>query len=310
MDDMDCMDDMDQGRVKRAEVLWYLGPTLRRENEFPSRDCLRLVRVVRRGHIVRVYICTDLEGVCGVFRFEQTREYNTPANIEARHLLMGEVNAAVAGAFDAGATRVVVRDGHGGARSFFPEELDERAEMIMGMSGSPDAVMKDGFDCAFLLGYHAMSHTPHAVLCHTQSSATWNNYWINDRLAGEIAQSAIVMGGCDIPVAMVTGDDFTCVEARDWLGDDIVTVQVKKGLTREGAVMLAPKRARQLIREGAKEAVGKAASLKPLKPKFPLKIRWQFKDSGIVDNYNGNATKIDGYTLEKMVDSPTGVYSP
>ena len=89
---------------------------------------------------MKIYIGTDLEGVCGVYRFEQTREYGTPANIEARHLLMGEVNAAVAGAFDGGATRVVVRDGHGGAKSFFPEELDERAEMIMGIYRPRDLV--------------------------------------------------------------------------------------------------------------------------------------------------------------------------
>ena len=57
---------------------------------------------------MNVYISTDLEGVSGVYRFDQSREHGTPANIEARHLLMGEVNAAVCGAFEGGATRVVV----------------------------------------------------------------------------------------------------------------------------------------------------------------------------------------------------------
>jgi D-amino peptidase len=129
---------------------------------------------------MRVYIETDLEGVCGVYRFEQTREYGTPANIEARHLLMGEVNAAVEGAFEGGATRVVVRDGHDGSKSFFPEQLDDRAEMIMGRFSPYDFVLDQGFDAAILLGFHAMSHTIDGVLCHTQSSLTWDNYWIND----------------------------------------------------------------------------------------------------------------------------------
>ena len=91
---------------------------------------------------MKIYITTDLEGICGVYRFEQTREYGTPANIEARHLLMGEVDAAVCGAFDGGATRVVVRDGHDGAKNFFPEELDERAEMVMGRFSPYDFVLR------------------------------------------------------------------------------------------------------------------------------------------------------------------------
>jgi len=259
---------------------------------------------------MKVFISTDLEGVCGVFRWDQTREYGTPANTEVRHLLMGEVNAAVAGAFDAGATRVVVLDGHNGAKSFFPEDLDERAEMLMGQTAQRDALMAQGFDCAFLLGYHAMSHTPNAILCHTQSSAAWNNFWIDGRLAGEIAQSAIWLGKYDIPVVMVTGDDKTCAEAVDWLGDGIETVQVKTGLSREGALMPAPKRARALIREGAKRAVHKAASLAPLKPAFPLTLRFQFKDSKIVDLHKGDVKKIDGYTFEKVIHDPNDIFGP
>jgi D-amino peptidase len=254
---------------------------------------------------MRIYILTDLEGVCGVYRFEQTRDYGTPANIEARHLIMGEVNAAVSGAFDGGATRVVVHDGHDGSKSFFPAELDERAEIVMGTLSSYDAVLKEGFDGAFLLGYHSMSHTPNGVLCHTQSSLTWDNYWINGRLTGEIEQSAILLGSCDVPVLMVTGDDKTVKEARSLLGDDFVTVQVKKGLGREGSLMYSPKRAQAMIREGAEEAMKNIDKTKPYKPTFPLTIRWQFKDSEIVDTYKGNAKRIDSVTLEKTIHKKT-----
>ncbi|MCD6324803.1 M55 family metallopeptidase [Candidatus Bathyarchaeota archaeon] len=259
---------------------------------------------------MKIYILTDLEGVCGVYRFEQTREYGTPANIEARHFLMGEINAAVRGAFDGGATRVVVQDGHDGSKSFFLEELDERAEVVMGIFSPYDIVLRQGFDGAFLLGFHSMSHTKRGILCHTQSSLTWDNYWINDRLAGEIYQSAILLGACDIPVLMVTGDDKTVREARDFLGDDIVTVQVKTGLAREAALMYSPKRARALIYEGAKEAMKRVGKINPCKPKFPLKIRWQFKDSGIVDRYKGDAKRIDATTLEKIVTKPEDIIHP
>jgi D-amino peptidase len=259
---------------------------------------------------MRVFIETDLEGVCGVYRFEQSREYGTPANIEARHLLMGEVNAAIAGAFDEGATRVVVKDSHDGSKSFFPEDLDERAEVIMGKFSPYDVVLRQGFDAAFLLGYHAMSHTIHGVLCHTQSSLRWSNYWINGQLAGELEQSAIQLGACDIPVVMVTGDDKTIQEARVILGDEIVTVQVKQGLSREAALMLAPSKARAMIRAAATEAMQRASNITPYKPEFPLTIRWQFKDSGIVDRYTGDAQRIDATTLEKVVYAAEEIITP
>lgn len=259
---------------------------------------------------MRVYMITDLEGVCGVFRWEQANEYGSPANIEARHLLMGEVNAAVAGAFEGGATRVVVRDGHNGAKSFFLEQLDTRAEAIMGRMSRYDDVLKEGFDVGILLGYHSMSHTPGGVLCHTQSSATWDNYWINGRSAGEIAQMAVLLGSHDVPVVMVTGDDKTCAEARDWLGPDVAAVEVKRGLTREGACMVAPAKARQLITEATRESVGNPRGVKPLKPGFPLTVRWRFKDSGIVDGYRGEARRVDAQTLEKQVDEPADLLSP
>jgi len=259
---------------------------------------------------MKIYIATDLEGVCGVYRFEQTREYGTPANIEARHLLMGEVNAAVCGAFDGGATRVVVRDGHNGAKSFFPEDLDERAEMIMGKFRPGDMVLRQGFDAAILLGYHAMSNTERGILCHTQSSRTWDNYWINGELAGEIRQSSITLGACGVPVAMVTGDDKTVKEARELLGDDIVTAQVKQGLSRESALMYSPKKARAMIRKGAKEAMKIFPKVAPYKQEFPATIRWQFLNSDIVSNYKGDAKRIDDRTLEKVVDDPWSIVSP
>ena len=259
---------------------------------------------------MKIYITTDLEGVCGVYRFDQTREYGTPENIEARHLLMGEVNAAVDGAFDGGAIRVVVRDGHNGAKSFFPEELDERAEMVMGIFSPRDLVMRQGYDAAILLGYHAMGNTERGILCHTQSSKTWDNYWINDELAGEIRQSAITLGACDIPVVMVTGDDKTAKEARDLLGDEIVTVQVKEGLSREGALMYSPRKARAMIRDGAKEAMERISKVKPYEQEFPAKIRWQFLHSDAVIQYKGDAKQIDDRTLEKIVHKPENIINP
>jgi len=62
---------------------------------------------------MRIYIMTDLEGVCGVTDFDnwcgpEGRYYEA-----ARELLTGEVNAAVEGFLAAGAREILVADGHG-----------------------------------------------------------------------------------------------------------------------------------------------------------------------------------------------------
>ena len=43
-----------------------------------------------------------------------------------------EVNAAIAGAFDAGATAVLVNDSHSQQIDLLPDRMDPRAELILG----------------------------------------------------------------------------------------------------------------------------------------------------------------------------------
>jgi D-amino peptidase len=109
---------------------------------------------------------------------------------------------------------------------------------------------------------------------------------------------------------MVTGDDKAAKEARDLLGDDIVTVQVKEGLGREGALMHSPKKARAMIRAGAEEAMKKISTVKPYKQEFPAKIRWQFLSSDVIRRYQGAAWRIDDRTLEKIVYKPEDIVGP
>ena len=98
--------------------------------------------------------------------------------------------------------------------------------------------------------------------------------------------------------------------ARRLLGEEIVTVEVKQGLGRETALMLAPKKARVMIHAGAKDALGRVSNVAPYKPEFPLAIRWQLKDSGIVDRYQGDAMRIYATTLEKVVRAPQDIITP
>src|SRR5437660_2258809 len=62
---------------------------------------------------MKIYIITDMEGVSGICN-EQQVQRDSPAYAEGRQLWIGDINAAVAGAFEGGAAEVVVNDGHGG----------------------------------------------------------------------------------------------------------------------------------------------------------------------------------------------------
>ena len=62
---------------------------------------------------MRVYVMTDMEGVCGVQDSENWCEPSGRYYEQGRELLTREVNAAVEGFLEAGATDVLVADGHG-----------------------------------------------------------------------------------------------------------------------------------------------------------------------------------------------------
>src|SRR5687767_13800368 len=105
---------------------------------------------------MRVYLSVDMEGVAGVVHVDQTRR--TGHDYErARIWMTAEANAAALGAFDAGATGVLVNDSHGDMRNLVLEDLDPRIEVISGalkpMSMVEGAVA--GFGCALFVGYHA-----------------------------------------------------------------------------------------------------------------------------------------------------------
>jgi D-amino peptidase len=259
---------------------------------------------------MKVYIATDLEGISGVTVWEQTRDRASALYQEARRLLTAEANAAVQGALEGGAEDIVVLDGHGGGFNFVPEELHPAATYITGPGRSESHPgLDDGFDAAFLVGYHAMAETPNAVLAHTQSSKSGNRYWYNGRESGEIAQSAIICGHYGVPVVLVTGDEATCAEARQFLGEQVVTVSVKTGLGITCCQMVPPARARACIRQAAAEALGRVPDASPYAIDCPITARLQFPRREVADAARcPRSTRIDARTFERVIESPLDIH--
>lgn len=77
----------------------------------------------------------DAEGISGIYKLAQV----IPGNSEydyARKLMAGDINAAVAGAFDAGADAVFVNDAHNNGDNLRITDLDERVVLCSG-TGRP-----------------------------------------------------------------------------------------------------------------------------------------------------------------------------
>lgn len=237
---------------------------------------------------MKIIIMTDLEGVAGVLNAGDYIHAQSKYYEHACELATLEVSAAVEGALQAGATDILVADGHGpGAmkRSL----LHPRAKLLTGRpwpSGYPWGC--DGtFAAAMSIGQHAKSNTDGGHLAHTQSFKCEYEA-VNDISLGETGQWMLIAGYFGVPVVMLSGDEAACEEARALVPNiEIAPVKcgVKRGsatgLTAEenevfnsAAIHLSPDEARALIRDHAYRAVKRVPEIAPfrLDPPYSIKV--------------------------------------
>jgi D-amino peptidase len=226
---------------------------------------------------VKIFISADIEGVTGVATGVQLRkndEYN-----RFRKLMTLDVNAAIEGAFKAGATEVVVADGHGNMSNIYIEELDARARLISGnnrvhcqMEG-----LDETYDGVFFVGYHGREGGhERAVINHTLAGICVAEMKINGQVVGETEMNAGVAGFFNVPVLLVTGDDALAEEIQSTL-PEAETAVVKRGIDRFAAELIAPEKARQIITDKAEAAVNKAKQIKPYIVEGPVTFEIEFK---------------------------------
>lgn len=231
---------------------------------------------------MKIFIAVDMEGATGVAH----REHLLPGGNDyerARKWLTGDVNAAIEGAVAAGATDVLVNDGHGNMRNLIIDDLHEAARLVVGPAQARNkplcqvtGIEEGGFEACMLVGFHSRAGTKGGLLSHTWVGMLVHEIRLQGKPAGESLLDAAIVGHFGVPVVLVTGADDVIREAKADLGADLAAVEVKRALGPSACASRTPKAAQKLIRAVAEKAVRERAKRKPWKPKGPVTMDVEF----------------------------------
>jgi D-amino peptidase len=236
--------------------------------------------VAQTGKSKKVFMITDMEGVDGIFNSElQCVPFKSARWEESRKLLTGEINAAVDGLFEGGATEVVVWDGHDSSQTLSALDINPKARLLTGEPVSPTLELDPSYAAVIFIGQHAMAGAEKAVLSHSYSSEGIQNIWVNARLVGEIGGRVMLAGAFGIPVIMLSGDTAACKELHD-LVPAAECAEVKTGVSRTAGFTLSHPAACALIRKKARRAMERLPEFKPYKIEGPVEVKVEFTPHG------------------------------
>ncbi len=264
--------------------------------------------------MTKIYISVDGEGASGVVTPGEMYP-GRPGYEFGRKMMTLDANAAIAGAFDGGATEVVVNDSHWHMDNILYELLDPRADLIRGGNKHLGMVEQiEGFDAAFFIGYHAMAGRSDGVGNETVWGREVIGMHMNGVPVGEAEINAAVIGRFGVPLAMVSGDDCFCNEVRRTL-PDLEAAAVKYAINRFSARCLSLARAHQAIHDAAERAVKNLAKFKPYIVKGPVELDTFFTSTAEASTASmmpGAVRKdehIVAFTGKDIVEAWKGIFS-
>lgn len=210
---------------------------------------------------MKVFISVDMEGICGLVRWADvvTQGIDFERN---RRLMTLDANAAVSGAFDAGASEVVVEENHGVEElcDLLIDEVDERCTVVRG-AGRPTATTMAALDSdtgvVLLVGHHARAGSRPGIMAHTVSYQKFAAVRVNGNDCGEGEIFAIRAGELGAAVGLVSGDQVVAEQLTKRV-PGIESVIVKQALSNVSGRVIPPARARRALRKAAERAVARA----------------------------------------------------
>ncbi len=231
----------------------------------------------------KVFISSDIEGTAGVVSPLQIT-LGQPDYEKGRRLMINEINAAVEGAIEGGATEIVVCDSHANMQNIIPEELHPEAKLVRGLIRESLQMqgIDETFDAVFITGAHAAAGTQGGVLDHSWVGAMVYNIRINGQTLNEPCLNAVTAGYYGVPVVMVSGDKATIAQTRKVI-PHIEGAVVKEGYSRYSAISLHPKKACAVIKKAAKSALENLDRMKALEVSDPLTMEIDFYRTDMAD---------------------------
>ena len=261
---------------------------------------------------MKIFISSDLEGTAGVVDWSQCLSGQAGQNDYDyyRGLLQAEVNAAIEGAADAGATQFLVNDSHSSMRNLRPDALAGGARYLSGRH-KPLYMMQgldESFDAIFFVSYHG-SMSSQAPLSHTYSPRAIAEVSLNGTVVGESGINALVAQAFDVPIVLITGDDVTAKEAQNVIPGIHVAV-VKSAITRFAADSMHPHAACELIREAARTAVTGLGAAAPPAITLPATLDVTYRNADIAEasTWVGGVVRTGATTVAITDDDPLRVF--
>ena len=231
---------------------------------------------------MKVLISADLEGISGVVHSDQIHP-NGEFYKETLQKWAQELNAVVSGLREAGAEYIVINDAHNHMRNL-NNAMVPNATIVSGWQRtfSMMTTIEEGYDACFFLGYHAMAGKK-AVLSHTYRPRIIKQVFLNKIEVGEVGLNAALAGFYNVPLALISGDEEACMEAKTLLGSQVISVPTKRGLSRYSALSYPFDINLKNLKAASIKTIKEKASWKVYKVTSPTTISVVFSESNHAD---------------------------
>jgi D-amino peptidase len=243
---------------------------------------LAVTSALTQPRSLKVMVLYDMEGVSGATDFRHTSYAHPTEYAEGRKSLTADVNAAIAGLKAAGATDIVIVDGHGSGNNTGPDVLEDQllAPAKMMYRDAPFDIYMDSYDHSFdaivAVAMHAGAGNPVGFLSHTYTFEDVE-YKINGTPFNESMILAAGAARLGIPLVMVSGDDQLEKEIRrnlPW----VKYAAVKHAVDRTKAVAFAPADVSRGIETAARDALQNPAQARLPERSGPYRFALTFQD--------------------------------
>ena len=261
---------------------------------------------------MRVYISMDEEGISGIYKLGQVM----PSHKEfewAQKMMANDINAAVEGAYRAGAEQVIVNDAHNAGNNLLIDQLDERVDLISG--GIRPLQMAQGAelgcDAALLIGYHRRKGAK-GVISHSYAYGTMVEMRLNGKLISEHDLIGMCIGAYGIPVVFLSGDNLVIEDAKESI-PGIYTVETKVAISNNAALCHHPKRNAKAITETVEKALRnyKKDGIKPMHIDGPIQldVRYSAEVQAEMAMKAPNTVRLDENTVRYQGEDYLTVYN-